>query len=180
MNTRTYSPLGRRTKGWLKAGLLGASFALHSGGGLLAQSITIGTGTSTQRYPLGHTWGYERSAALYTATEMSAVAGNNITSLAWNVTSAGAAVPTKVYLATTTSAPLTAQTWATMTTGATLVYDASATPATGWFTLTLGNSFPYNGNNLLVLVETNYGGGGGGTNPSIQYTTTTSNNYHQT
>jgi len=78
MNTRTYSRSGRRTKGWLKAGLLGAAFVLYSGGGLLAQSITIGTGTSTQRYPLGHLYGYERSAALYTATEMSAVSGNNI------------------------------------------------------------------------------------------------------
>jgi hypothetical protein len=32
--------------------------------------ITIGSGTSTQRYPLGNYFGYERSASLYTSTEI--------------------------------------------------------------------------------------------------------------
>ena len=37
---------------------------------VFADTITIGTGTSVQRYPLGSFFGYERSAALYTDAEL--------------------------------------------------------------------------------------------------------------
>ncbi|MCZ2298772.1 MAG: hypothetical protein LC134_04815, partial [Chitinophagales bacterium] len=144
-------------------------------------TITIGSGTSTQRYPLGHLWGYERTASLYTTSEMASVAGNNITSIGWYATSTGNACPTKIYLATTATAPLTAVTWANMITGATLVFDGTLTPspANAWFSVTLTTPFTYSGDNLLVLVETNYGGTGGGTYPNLQYTTTSAN-YQET
>ena len=45
------------------------------------QTITVGTGTSTQVYPLGNYYGYERSASLYTSGEI--LYSGNILSLAW-------------------------------------------------------------------------------------------------
>lgn len=143
---------------------------------LIAQ-VTIGSGTSTQRYPLGAYYGYERSASLYTAAEIGI--GGNITNLAWypTVTSAYSR-PIKIYLKTTSSSSLSAVTWATMISGATLVYNGStgSIPSNTWFSFLLASSFMYNGaDNLLVLVETNYGGSGGTTtsSPSCQYTTLT-------
>ena len=40
--------------------------------GLFATEVVIGTGTATQRFPLGSFYGHERSAALYTAAEIGA------------------------------------------------------------------------------------------------------------
>jgi len=40
-----------------------------------AQTVTIGTGTSTQRYPLSVYYGYQRDASLYTAAEINMPAG---------------------------------------------------------------------------------------------------------
>ncbi|MBK7288301.1 MAG: hypothetical protein IPI95_15130 [Flavobacteriales bacterium] len=56
---------------------------------------------------------------------MTAVAGNNITTVSWYCTTTGSSRPMKVYVKETATAPFTAVTWATMTTGATLVYDAA-------------------------------------------------------
>jgi len=157
-------------------------FAICFTANVSAQTITIGSGTLTQRWPLGHLWGYERTASLYTTAEMSAVAGNNITSLGWYVVGAGTVCPTKIYLKTTTSAPITTNTWANFISGATLVYDASTTPApaNGWYTVPLTTPFPYSGDNLLVLVEMNFTGTGGGTNPTLQYSTSTNNQAYWT
>jgi hypothetical protein len=53
-----------------------------------AQTVTIGTGTSTQRYPVGGYYGFERSASLYTASEINLSAGGSVLSVAWNATAA--------------------------------------------------------------------------------------------
>ena len=144
----------------------------------VAQTVTIGAGTLTQRYPLGSFYGYERSAALYTTTEMSAVAGSNITTVSWYCTVTGPARPVVIYLKTGTASPLTAIPWSTMITGATQVYTGSFTPvANTWNTFTLSAPFNYAGQNLVVMVESNIGGGGAGGSaaPSVQYTASTGN-----
>ena len=149
------------------------AFLLLLAGSSSAVTVTIGTGTSTQRQPFGLYFGYERSAAIYTATEIGTF--GSITTLAWYVSTAQTATaPTKIYLATTTATTLTAGTWADLTTGATLVYDAtrSFTP-TGWLTIDI-TDFTYSSGNLLVLCETNYGGGGVSSYPLFRYSTATS------
>jgi len=154
---------------------------------VFADTITIGTGTGVQRYPLGSFYGYERSAALYTDADLGSQ-NLSISSLAWYSTIATTAiVPTKIYLKTTSATAFaSADTWANMISGATLVYDSNygATPAGGWNQFSLTNNFAIDdGFGLLVLVERNYGGsgsssaGGSSGGPGVQYTSVT--NTHQ-
>ncbi|MDP9961292.1 GEVED domain-containing protein [Chryseobacterium lathyri] len=132
-----------------------------------AQTITIGTGTNTQRYPLGVYYGFQRDASLYTAAEINLPAGGSVQTVAWNATTATTATfPVKIYLksvpaATTT---ITSQVWSATTAGATLVYSGTINNiTTGWNTFTLQSPFYYNGTeNLMVLVETDHGGTGTG------------------
>ncbi|WBV61888.1 fibronectin type III domain-containing protein [Chryseobacterium camelliae] len=147
-----------------------------------AQTITIGTGTGTQRQPLGSYYAYEMSASLYTAAEINLPAGGSIQSVAWNSTVAmNFNLPIKIYLKSvpSTTTTLTALPWTTEKTGAVLVYDGTVSNLpTGWNTITLQNQYYYNGtDNLEVLVETNFGGASGGSTSStgskITYTTAT-------
>ncbi|WP_410877909.1 fibronectin type III domain-containing protein [Myroides sp. DW712] len=138
------------------------------------QEVTIGDGTVVDRYPMGALFGYERSAALYTATEINQI--GFINKLAWDVGSTSASRPIKIYLKEVEATTLVANNWANFTTDATLVYDGVASPVTtGFYTLNLLNSFNYTGGtkNLLVLVETNYGGSGGGGSFAIKRTAAT-------
>ena len=139
-----------------------------------ATTVEIGTGTSTQRQPFGMLYGYERSAAIYTSTEIGTT--GNITSLGFNVSSSvNEDCNVKIYLKTTTSTTLSASTWATMISGATTVYNGSVNfSSTGWNTIALTNSFGYTGDNLLVLIETNYTGSGASSYPYFRYTSSTS------
>ena len=142
-----------------------------------AQEVEIGTGTSTSGYPLSSWFGYERSAALYTAAEINQQ--GNIASISWYANNAKTvARPIKIYLKTVTADVLVAQNWQTLTDGATLIYDSSTPITVGWNTFTLIDNFNYteNSGNLLVLVETNYGGSGAGDGSSgagVRYTTST-------
>ena len=131
-----------------------------------ADTVVVGTGTQVSRFPLGSYYGYERSAAIYTDTELGSQ-NTRISEIAWYTnTATSVSVPTKIYLKTTTSTTLTNATWATMIAGATLVYDAThtGTVAGGWNSFVFGNTFDVDdGLGLIVLVERNYGGGGNGT-----------------
>lgn len=132
-----------------------------------AQTVTIGTGTSTQRYPVGGYYGFERSASLYTASEINLSAGGSVLSVAWNATAATSfSLPVKVYLKAvpSTTNTISSQNWASITSGASLVYDGTLNNMpVGWNTITLQNPFYYNGSdNLMVLVETSFGGYGTG------------------
>lgn len=122
---------------------------------LMAETVVIGDGTAAQRFPLGSFWGYERSAALYTDADLGAQ-NTRISALAWYSTVATtAAVPTKIYLKTTSATALTSDTWANMITGATLVYDATHTGslASAWNEFILSNTFDVDdGLGVLVLV----------------------------
>lgn len=151
-----------------------------------AQTITIGTGTSSQRYPLGSYYGFERSASLYTAAEINTPAGGTILSLGWNAKSnMNVNLPVKIYIKAvpSTTTTLTAQNWNTATTGATYVFSGNIPNLTiGWNTIPLQLPFTYNGtDNLIVLVETNFGGSGGGggsTGASITYSSATSSHMY--
>lgn len=129
---------------------------------VFADTITIGTGTHAQRFPLGSYFGYERSAALYTDADLGSQ-NLRISSLAWySIFATTATVPTKIYLKTTSATAFaSADTWANMISGATLVYDSNygATPAGGWNQFSLTSNFSIDdGFGLLVLVERNFGG----------------------
>lgn len=140
-----------------------------------AITVTIGTGTTSQRQPFGMLFGYERSAAIYTNAEIGGT--GTITSIGYYVaTSSTIAIPVKVYLKTTTASTFTsADTWANMIAGATIDEGTLTFSSTGWSTLNLDTTFSYTGNNLLILVETNYGGSGAsGTKPAFNYTSSTS------
>ncbi|MCB5266136.1 MAG: hypothetical protein LHW41_07870 [Candidatus Cloacimonetes bacterium] len=131
--------------------------------GLFATEMQIGTGTYTRRFPLGYWWGYECSAALYNAAEIG-TQSISISTVAWYSTIATTVpVPTKIYLKTTSDNDLTTGAWGNMISGATLLFDQTrtGTVAGGWNTFTLGSSFALaQGENLIVLVERNYGGTG--------------------
>ncbi|MGG5508247.1 MULTISPECIES: fibronectin type III domain-containing protein [unclassified Myroides] len=125
------------------------------------QEVTIGTGTETDRRPLSNYFGFERSAALYTAEEIGQQ--GFINKLAWDVGVTNMARPIKIYLKEVESAALSAASWSTFIDGAVVVYDGMFTPSSvGFNTINFDSSFNYTGGtkNLLVLVEANFGGGG--------------------
>src|SRR5690606_21864359 len=139
------------------------------------QTITIGTGTSTQIYPLGSYYGYERSVSLYTSSEIGY--SGDITQLGWDADTGNLGDrPIKIYLKETTETSLSSTDWSSMINGATLVYDDDVDPAVGWNDFITTSTFNYSGtSNLLVLVEANYGGSGltGSSGNSIKYSTAT-------
>lgn len=136
------------------------------------QEVTIGTGTFTDRFPFGADWGYERSAALYTAQEIAQT--GFINQLAWDFSTTGeGARPVKIYLKETVLMTLPIASWSTYIAGAILVYEGTLDPSNEGFTSFLSSvSFPYSGgdNNLLVLVESNFGGTGGGDSYEVKGT----------
>ena len=141
--------------------------------------VQIGTGTSTQRQPFGYWFGYERSASIYSSSEinMSGVVNN----LQWYVATAQTtSCPTKIYLKSTTANTFAAaDTWANLIAGATLVYNGTTSFSTvGWKTFVPTASFNYSSGNLMVLCETNFTGGGSTPYAYFQYTST-SGNTHQ-
>ncbi|MCW5904230.1 MAG: T9SS type A sorting domain-containing protein [Chitinophagaceae bacterium] len=144
-----------------------------------SQTITIGTGTSSNRYAFGAYFGYERSAVIYTASDLTGLNPNDfITELGWQVNlTSSANLPIKIYLLNTTSpTPTPAATFQSMVASATLVYSGTeAFSAAGWKTFILSAPFTYTGDNLMVLTETNFGGTGSGssTTPSFYYTSVT-------
>lgn len=147
--------------------------------GLPAGVVLLGDGLLTARYPLGSYYGYERSAALYTAAELG-VTNKRINRLSWYATVAAApAVPTKIYLKAYNTDTIGVNNWAGFISGATLVYDGVDTSiaANDWHHIVLDNSFDLDsGNNLLVLVERNWGGTGssaGITAPALRSTNMT-------
>ncbi|MCE3076332.1 GEVED domain-containing protein [Chryseobacterium gwangjuense] len=169
-----------KVKRFLKA--LFVMFCMVFGLSAQAQTVTIGTGTTTQRYPLGSNYGYEMSASLYKASELNMPAGGNVLSVAWYSTVAmNFNLPIKIYLKSVPAATtaFVAQQWTSVKSGSVLVYDGTVSNLPiGWNTITLQNQYYYNGtDNLEVLVETNFGGTGGTTSSTgsgIRYSTATS------
>ena len=128
--------------------------------GLKAQeTVTIGTGTSTQSdMVIPGYYGYHIGAYLYTADEMP-YGGCTITSISFNTAAAssGSNRTLKIYLkeVTDTSIP-NSLIFSELLAGATLVYDQTniAITANSWNELVFDNQFDYSGTaNLLVIYE---------------------------
>jgi hypothetical protein len=141
--------------------------------------VIIGTGTSVLRFPFAYWYGYTRDASIYTATEMNTTTvGGTITTISWYSSIASTTIgPTVIYLkqmGATTS--VIAADWPTTIAGATTVY--TGTPASwvvGWNSIDITDYAIPAGQNLAILVESNFGGSGDGTSTSTQfrYSTTT-------
>jgi len=132
--------------------------------------VIIGTGTSTQRQPFGIYFGYERSVALYTNSQV----GNYglVDRIAWNcATTSTNAAPYNIYAMQTNDTALTAMTWSDFVANATLVDTGTYTfNTTGWHLFELDTPFNYCAGNLVIAVETNYGGSGTSPYPYFYYT----------
>jgi len=141
--------------------------------------ITIGTGTSYSYEPISSLWGYHRSAAIYTSAEIGG--SGTINSIAYKAYSTVTkTIPIVVYMKMTTATTLApAQSWPTLISGLTPVYSGSITSSTAgaWTEITLTTPFDYTGNNLEVLVESNYGGSG--SSPAMQWYYSTAANLNQ-
>ncbi|MFA5509319.1 MAG: choice-of-anchor J domain-containing protein [Candidatus Cloacimonadaceae bacterium] len=150
----------------------GANYDVElSAEGLPLGTVIIGDGVATQIKPFGTLWGYERSAALYTAEQVGLI--GLVDSAAWycNTTST-TSIPYKVYAGTTSATALTAQSWDNFKSTLTLVKEGTHVfSSTGWHTFEFDNPVMYGGGNLIVAVETNYGGSGGGSGHQFRYTT---------
>jgi hypothetical protein len=140
---------------------------VHPQGTLMA---TIGNGTATQRQPMGSLYGYERDATLYTADQIGLVGA--ISGVQWYATTQyGNVVPYRILMKTTTATALTATPWLTMINDATLCAEGTITiNQLGWMYIPFTIPFVYAGDNLIVLVETNYGGPGTTSTQYFQYT----------
>jgi hypothetical protein len=137
----------------------------------------IGTGTSTQIKPFGTTWGYERSAALYTAAQVGSIGA--LDEIAWYCAATTTTpVPYKIYAKSTTDAAMTAMTWPSFVASAQLVKEGTYSfSSSGWKLFELDSPFPYISGNLIIGVETNYGGGGGGSGHTFYYSTGTTGSH---
>ncbi|HRY83264.1 MAG TPA: choice-of-anchor D domain-containing protein [Candidatus Cloacimonadota bacterium] len=144
-----------------------------------ADVITIGSGTNYTYEPIGSLWGFHRSAAIYTSVQVGGSGTiNTISYKAYNTTTT--VIPIKVYMKMTTAATLTpAVNWPTLISGLTPLYEGtiSGTAAGAWSTITLTTPFAYTGNNLEILIESNYGGGGT-SGPQWYYTSATGMNQY--
>ena len=120
------------------------------------QTITIGTGTSTGRYPLNDYYTYSRSQMLFLASEIN-LAGT-ITHIKWYRNDAGAdpnAIgTTEIWLMETTATSLTGTTWEGPGTLVKTISNIDLGSGADWFDVDI-DDFVYSGSNsLLVSVRT--------------------------
>ncbi|KAA5533562.1 T9SS type A sorting domain-containing protein [Taibaiella lutea] len=138
---------------------------LFAGLGLSSNAqITIGTGVDDDYYPIDLTYGHSRDITIYTASELNTLTtGGTITTLGWNnMLNTNVTTPLKIYLKEVgNTGSVTSDTWSNTISGATLVFDATS-PAivSGWNTIDIIDFTINSGQNLAVLVESNYGNGG--------------------
>ncbi|MEO8591357.1 MAG: thrombospondin type 3 repeat-containing protein, partial [Flavobacteriales bacterium] len=133
-----------------------------------AQVVTIpaaNTNSTSLRQPLGSSFGFERTHAVYVASEVGAA--GNIASIGFYVNSLAApaaSTPVQIYLKNSAITSITTGTVATAISGATLVFTGAVTSgqlsANNWTTVTLSSGFNYTGGSLEVIVFTNATGGG--------------------
>ncbi|MGB3074241.1 MAG: GEVED domain-containing protein, partial [Chitinophagales bacterium] len=134
-----------------------------------AQVITVPASNpndSSNRKPLGCFYGYERTAMLYTSSEIGQ--GGSITKVGFYLNSKNnpaAATPVIIRMKSVAPNSFTSSIYYSQAFGSTQVFNGVITSdmltADNWVTIELGTAFNYSSNNLLVLVETNYGEFGG-------------------
>lgn len=125
--------------------------------------VTGSTSYAGLKYPLCIDNGFKRSAALYTADEINC--SGDITKISWKALTRTADLrPVKIYLKEVSSDKLEAESSENILSDATKVYDNSSALLTeywNWNDFNLIETFYYSAKqNLLVIVETNYGGKG--------------------
>jgi len=140
--------------------------------------LILGTGTSAQSYPFYSNYGYVRDAAIYTAAELENP--GLITGIMWDMAvQYGNVVPYRILLKTTTATALVAEPWATTIADAQLCVEGTVTfDELGWVYFPFTTPFFYSGDNLVVMVETNFGGTGTTSSQTFRYTTSTTASHH--
>jgi hypothetical protein len=133
----------------------------------------IGSSHLEQSYPFGVANGYVRSASLFTQTQLGFY--GNIMALRWYCSlGVPVEVPYKVYLKTSTASALTAGTWDIWVAGATMVKEGTQVfSQPGWYNFTFTVPYMYLSDNLLVMIETNYGNSGISPYPKFYQSTST-------
>ncbi|MDD4148637.1 MAG: DUF5018 domain-containing protein, partial [Bacteroidales bacterium] len=121
-----------------------------------AQTVTIGTGTATNRYPLNDYHKYSRSQCLYLSTEIENT--GTITKLRWyrsnSEADADAIGTTEIWLMETSNTILTGTTWEGPGTLVATITDIDLGSGDCWYEIDI-DDFYYSGlNNLLVSVRT--------------------------
>lgn len=154
---------------------------------LFSQNVIIpaaNTNDGAARYPMSTYYGFQRSAMVYTPTQVGTSGTITHVGFYLNSTSSPGASPVRIYLKMRGNIMPNNSTWAVETTDATLVFDGTVAAASfvtnNWVTIELDTPFSYTGgtNNLQVLVETNAGGTGNevGLGKQFRYTTLTGTN----
>ncbi len=119
-------------------------------------TVTIGTGTSTGRYPLNDYYVYSRSQCLYLQTEIGLTSGL-ITKLRWYRNDTGAdpnAIgTTEIWLTELPGTTLSGSTWINPGTLVASISNIDLGSGGGWFEVDI-TDYEYNGGNLLVSVRT--------------------------
>ena len=136
----------------MKKLILFLTLTLFTASLVFATTVTIGTGTSTDRYPLGDYYVYQRSQMLFTSSEIGLT--GDITHVRWYRNDVGAdpnAVDVEIWLKETTDTVISTSTWETP---GTLVYSGTAIDLGSgdeWYEIDI-TDFAYGGgsNNLLV------------------------------
>jgi len=130
----------------------------------------VNGGTKDGYYqPIGALYGYQRYASIYTYAQLTAAGGDygTITDLAFYCAIAGSAsIPTKIYILQTSATTVSSDTWTNTISSATLVYSSTnAYNSSGvWVDFDI-TDFSYTADNIMILVESNYGGSGTNNRP---------------
>ena len=153
---------------------------------LKAQTLTIGTGTTTTRAPFGSYYGYEYNAYIYTSPFLSGVSGA-IVQIGFNVgagtTLSQIPVTIKMKARALSDSSMTSQSYSTVSAGAKTVFQGvigtgNLVTAGNYMLINLTDTFKLPASqNLMIFVENAYGNNGGwdSTTTLFRYTATTGN-----
>lgn len=132
-------------------------------------SNIIGNGNATLGYPFSISFGYSRSASLYSSAEVGFF--GNLAEFAWFVeTPSVEPIPIKIFIKTTQDTAIKRNAWDSLKIGAIMVYDGIQTfNNIGWHSIYLDNIYNYQNNNLLIFCEANYGNNGNANEPKFTY-----------
>lgn len=122
---------------------------------LVAEEVTVGTGTSTSRYPFSSDYKYSTTETIYNASELGG--SGTITSISYNYSSSSNALDSevKIYMGHKSEDSFSSGTDYIPASALTLVYDHSVTLGnrSGWEKFNLDKQFEYKGDqNLLVVI----------------------------
>lgn len=146
-----------------------------------AGTVEIGDGTNHQPQPFDMSWGYGRSATIYTMEDIGTV--GMIESIGWYCSHPyDQTAPYKIYIGPTHFNEISGGHpdgyFANITQGLTLVSRGNqAFNSIGWHMFDLDTPIAYSGENLLVAVETNHGGSGAYNYPYFRYTPGNTNSH---